>query len=90
MFGVESTQHQIFTEVETVVDSVMAGFNGTILAYGQTSAGKSWTMEGVMADDELRGVIPRAVDKLFDLIEQAPVSVQFQIKISYYEIYCEK
>lgn len=82
--------------MEGTVDAVMTGFNGTILAYGQTSAGKSWTMEGALsAVDEdtknrLGGVTPRAVDKLFALINEAPTSIQFQIKISYYEIYCER
>jgi kinesin family protein 5 len=90
MFGVSTSQAEIFAQVENVVDSVMSGFNGTILAYGQTSAGKSWTMEGVLDDPILRGVIPRAIDKLFDLIENASVNIQFQLKMSYYEIYCEK
>ncbi len=68
----------------------MSGFNGTILAYGQTNSGKSWTMEGVLDDPELRGVIPRAVDSLFESIAQSPDHMQFQLKIYYYEIYCEK
>lgn len=41
-----ATQAEIFDEVKTIVDSVMEGFNGTILAYGQTSSGKTHTMEG--------------------------------------------
>ena len=47
-------------------------------------------MEGILDGSELCGVIPRAVDKLFALIESAAVTIQFQVKISYYEIYCEK
>ena len=39
IFGVDTTQSQLFESVEGVVDSVMEGFNGTILAYGQTSSG---------------------------------------------------
>jgi kinesin family protein 5 len=69
----------------------MDGFNGAVLAYGQTSAGKSWTMEGPSIwDTEAQGVVPRCVDKLFEDIEKAPSTVQFQIIVSYYEIYCEK
>lgn len=69
----------------------MSGFNGAVLAYGQTSAGKSWTMEGPSIwDSDFQGVVPRSVDKLFEDIEKAPATVQFQIIVSYYEIYCEK
>ena len=69
VFGADCTQMDIYTEVKTVVDSVMSGFNGTIMAYGQTSAGKSWTMDGASIwDIESQGVIPRIVDSLFDSI----------------------
>jgi kinesin family protein 5 len=91
VFGKDSTQIQVFDEVKGVVDSVMSGFNGTILAYGQTSAGKSWTMDGPSIwDIESQGVIPRCVDKLFECIDKADASIQFQVTVSYYEIYCEK
>lgn len=91
MFGVDSSQSQIFGEISSTVDSVMDGFNGAVLAYGQTSAGKSWTMDGPSIwDSEFQGVVPRAVDKLFEDIEKAPSTIQFQIIVSYYEIYCEK
>jgi len=90
MFGFDTTQEQIFNDVKGVVEAVMDGINGTILAYGQTSSGKSWTMEGILDDNELQGVIPRAVDVLFSSIDNAPPSLQFQIKVAYYEIYCEK
>jgi hypothetical protein len=91
IYGVDTTQDEIFAKVENVIDSILSGFNGTILAYGQTNAGKSWTMEGLLDDSsELRGVIPRAIDRIFHLIEKSPENLQFQLKLSYYEIYCEK
>lgn len=91
IFGGDSTQSDIFGEVNATVDFVMSGFNGAVLAYGQTSAGKSWTMEGPSIwDSDFQGVVPRSVDKLFEDIEKAPETVQFQIIVSYYEIYCEK
>ena len=46
IFGSDTAQRRVFEEVEGVIASVMNGFNGTVLAYGQTSAGKSFTMEG--------------------------------------------
>jgi hypothetical protein len=39
--GMKTTQATVFSEVEGVIDSVMSGFNGTVLAYGQTSAGEN-------------------------------------------------
>jgi kinesin family protein 5 len=48
-----------------VVKGVMEGINGTLLAYGQTSSGKTHTMSGVAGDPEAVGVIPRAVEDLF-------------------------
>lgn len=69
----------------------MSGFNGTVLAYGQTSAGKSWTMEGPSIwDNNSQGIISRSVDKLFDLISKADEDNNFQVSVAYYEIYCEK
>ncbi len=39
VFGTATKQTEMFDEVSSTVNSVMAGFNGTIMAYGQTSAG---------------------------------------------------
>ena len=69
----------------------MTGFNGTVLAYGQTSAGKSWTMEGPSIwDTASQGIIPRSIDRVFDNIAKADMSISFEVSVSYYEIYCEK
>jgi kinesin family protein 5 len=52
--------------VEPIVQSVLEGFNGTILAYGQTSSGKTHTMLGPDIDNlEHRGIIPRMVGGIF-------------------------
>lgn len=41
------TQRQIYRDVaHSIVHSVMCGYNGTVLAYGQTASGKTYTMEG--------------------------------------------
>jgi ribosomal protein L29 len=73
------------------VDSVLAGFNGAIMAYGQTAAGKSYTMEGPsLFDKNSQGIISRSVEKLFRAISQANDNIQFQIIASYLEVYCEK
>eukprot|EP00727_Mastigamoeba_balamuthi_P002532 m51a1_g12276 putative kinesin heavy chain (192) ;mRNA; f:226847-227593 len=75
------------------VNDVLDGFNGTIFAYGQTGAGKSYTMmgpDGSIMDDDMRGVIPRAAGQLFDAIrgDKGEVS-EWKIKCSYLEIYLE-
>ena len=50
----------MFTEIgKPIVDSIFKGFNGTILAYGQTSAGKTYTMYG---SEKNRGIIPRIIE----------------------------
>lgn len=52
-----------------IVDSVLDGYNGTILAYGQTSSGKTHTMLGEDLDNiEERGIIPRMVSGFFEKI----------------------
>ena len=45
--------------------STLQGYNATIIAYGQTGTGKTYTMEGVHADEEQRGIIPRSIEEIF-------------------------
>ena len=52
------------------MNSVLGGFNGTIFAYGQTGTGKTFTMEGVRTDENLKGVIPRSFDHIFTHISR--------------------
>ena len=74
-----------------IVDSVLEGFNGTILAYGQTSSGKTHTMLGPDIDDDVnKGIIPRMVAGIFGKIESAPEDIEFTVKVSFIEIYNEK
>lgn len=49
-----------------IVDGVVDGFNGTIMAYGQTGAGKTTTMMGQLEpdDNQMRGLVPRCVERL--------------------------
>ena len=66
---------------------MVEGFNGTILAYGQTSSGKTYSMLG--SNVEL-GIIPRMINCLFDHIEEQNENVEFGLRASMLEIYCEK
>ena len=73
---------------ENIVSSLMDGFNGTILAYGQTGAGKTFTMTGASESYKHRGVIPRAISQVFKEVADRPQNA-FVVRISYLEIYNE-
>ena len=68
VFDMSSTQKGVYdVAVVPVVESVLNGYNGTILAYGQTSSGKTHTMLGEDIENvEERGIIPRMVSGFFD------------------------
>lgn len=69
---------------------VLNGFNGTIFAYGMTSSGKTHTMEGVLADQDLQGIIPRIVQDIFNHIYLMDKDAVITISVSYYEIHLDK
>lgn len=70
---------------------VLDGFNGTIFAYGQTSSGKTHTMQGPDIEDlEMQGIIPRMVRTVFARIATAGEQMEFTVKISMIEIYMER
>eukprot|EP00742_Colponemidia_sp_Colp-10_P004246 GILJ01004530.1.p1 GENE.GILJ01004530.1~~GILJ01004530.1.p1 ORF type:complete len:795 (-),score=178.48 GILJ01004530.1:126-2510(-) len=84
------TQDAIYNETAfPIVESVLQGYNGTIFAYGQTGTGKTHTMEGKDSPPELKGVIPRAFDHIFDAI-QTTTNKQFLVRASFLEIYNEE
>lgn len=62
------------------------GFNGTILAYGQTGAGKSHTMFGPLSD---RGIVPRISRSIFSHIALGLSDIEYTVSISIMEIYNE-
>eukprot|EP00794_Sanderia_malayensis_P017022 gene17022-18736_t len=85
-----SKQRDIYDETfSPLVDSVLDGYNGTIFAYGQTGTGKTFTMEGVRGDPDLRGVIPNSFDHIFTHISRTH-DQQFLVRASYLEIYQEE
>lgn len=67
------------------------GYNGTVFAYGQTGSGKTFTMMGAdIESPELRGVIPRIVEQIFESIIASPSTMEYTVKVSYMEIYMER
>ncbi|CAG9323451.1 unnamed protein product [Blepharisma stoltei] len=92
VFSPDSSQAEVYEmAARPVVESVLEGFNGTILAYGQTSSGKTFTMSGPSLDDPVyRGIIPRMVKTVFQSIQEADEHLEFAVKVGYCEIYLEK
>jgi hypothetical protein len=70
-----------------VVAAVLSGINGTVMAYGQTSSGKTHTMSGTETDP---GVMTRAVEDIFAAVDAQRETRRFAITASYLEIYNEE
>lgn len=84
VFGFESSQDNVFNNVsKSVLKTLFEGYNCTIFAYGQTGSGKTYTMSGVSDNWEQRGIIPRALQKIFKKSEKKKLNIY----ISYLEIY---
>ncbi|XP_036361553.1 kinesin-like protein KIF9 isoform X2 [Octopus sinensis] len=83
------SQEEVYNEVAAdLVNAALMGYNGTILCYGQTGAGKTFTISGVHENFQYRGLIPRAISQLFKQIEDCTENV-ISVRISYLEIYNE-
>jgi kinesin family member 5 len=87
-----SRQSDVFDySIRPTVDDILNGYNGTVFAYGQTGAGKSYTMMGTDIDDDVgKGVIPRIVEQIFASIMASPSSIEYTVRVSYMEIYMER
>ncbi|XP_044520597.1 kinesin-like protein KIF3A isoform X4 [Monodelphis domestica] len=91
VFGPDSKQLDVYNlTARPIIDSVLEGYNGTIFAYGQTGTGKTFTMEGVRAVPELRGIIPNSFAHIFGHIAKAEGDTRFLVRVSYLEIYNEE
>ncbi|NWI31217.1 KIF9 protein, partial [Sula dactylatra] len=76
------------TVAKKVVSEALIGCNGTIMCYGQTGAGKTYTMTGATAEYKHRGIIPRALQQVFKATAHS-VDPFVTVRISYLEIYNE-
>uniref|UniRef100_A0A7M5XG63 Kinesin motor domain-containing protein n=1 Tax=Clytia hemisphaerica TaxID=252671 RepID=A0A7M5XG63_9CNID len=86
VFGEAISTEQIYETLGSpIVEYVVAGFHGTLLAYGQTASGKTHTIMGDPGDE---GIIPRALKDLFHNIHKCE-NREFLIRASYLEIYNE-
>ncbi|XP_039084179.1 kinesin-like protein KIF9 isoform X2 [Hyaena hyaena] len=76
------------TVAKNVVSQALDGYNGTIMCYGQTGAGKTYTMTGATENYKHRGILPRALQQVFRMIEERPTHA-ITVRVSYLEIYNE-
>ena len=94
--------------VEPLVQGLFGGYSATVLAYGQTGSGKTYTMGSLdtaaecksnaapiassRAPSREKGIIPRAVDTLYERIEKEKREggKDVKVKVSYVEIYNEE
>ncbi|KAM4908135.1 kinesin-1 heavy chain isoform X2 [Molothrus aeneus] len=91
VFQSNTSQEQVYNDcAKKIVKDVLEGYNGTIFAYGQTSSGKTHTMEGKLHDPDGMGIIPRIVQDIFNYIYSMDENLEFHIKVSYFEIYLDK
>ncbi|XP_021709776.1 kinesin-like protein unc-104 isoform X4 [Aedes aegypti] len=86
-----STQSMVYADIgEEMLQHSFDGYNVCIFAYGQTGAGKSYTMMGKQEESQ-EGVIPMICKDLFRRIQETEgVDLKYSVEVSYMEIYCER
>jgi hypothetical protein len=93
VYGEDSSQKFLYENTaKSAVLSVLEGYNATMLAYGQTGTGKTYTMEGFSSglEDPQKGIIPRSMEEIFRYIENSSnKSKTFMVRASYLQIYNE-
>jgi hypothetical protein len=67
VWGAQSSQAQIFEQVEALALSVVDGFNACICCYGQTGSGKTFTMTGLPREGK-PGISFQTMDKVFEML----------------------
>ncbi|XP_072330897.1 kinesin-like protein KIF1A isoform X19 [Scyliorhinus torazame] len=86
-----ASQQQVYQDIgEEMLEHAFEGYNVCIFAYGQTGAGKSYTMMGKQ-EKEQQGIIPQLCEDLFARInDNANANLSYSVEVSYMEIYCER
>uniref|UniRef100_A0A8I6AJU2 Kinesin family member 21B n=1 Tax=Rattus norvegicus TaxID=10116 RepID=A0A8I6AJU2_RAT len=102
VFDLDTWQEQIYsTCVSKLIEGCFEGYNATVLAYGQTGAGKTYTMGtgfDTVTSEEEQGIIPRAIAHLFRGIderkrraqEQGVTGPEFKVSAQFLELYNEE
>eukprot|EP00439_Symbiodinium_sp_Y106_P066160 s1006_g10.t1 len=90
-FGQETSQQQVYEDVgRRVVQDVLSGYNGTILAYGPTGSGKTFCMFGPpqgRSPRDLEGLVPRAVEQVLEHVRQSGGT---KLQCSFFEVYLDR
>ncbi|XP_039547441.1 kinesin-like protein KIF1A isoform X19 [Pimephales promelas] len=87
-----ASQQQVYRDIgEEMLLHAFEGYNVCIFAYGQTGAGKSYTMMGKQEKDQL-GIIPLLCEDLFTKFNDNNTdnNMSYSVEVSYMEIYCER
>jgi tetratricopeptide (TPR) repeat protein len=87
VFGTTSTQAEVFHECRSLVQSAFDGYNVTIFTYGQTGAGKTWTLYG---SGQEPGISPRTCEVIFATVAKMSDQCQIDMKASMIELYCSE
>ncbi|XP_053314847.1 kinesin-like protein KIF1A isoform X1 [Spea bombifrons] len=84
-------QKQVYRDIgEEMLLHAFEGYNVCIFAYGQTGAGKSYTMMGKQEPSQ-QGIIPQLCEDLFSRINDTTNdNMSYSVEVSYMEIYCER
>ncbi|XP_051485924.1 kinesin-like protein KIF21A isoform X6 [Apus apus] len=102
VFNIDSQQEEIYTQcIEKLIEGCFEGYNATVFAYGQTGAGKTYTMGtgfDVNITEEEQGIISRAVKHLFRCIEEKKQAAikqglpppDFKVNAQFLELYNEE
>ncbi|XP_011049902.1 PREDICTED: kinesin-like protein unc-104 isoform X12 [Acromyrmex echinatior] len=86
-----SSQLMVYKDIgEEMLEHAFEGYNVCIFAYGQTGAGKSYTMMGKQEEGQ-EGIIPQICKDLFRKISYTSNErLKYSVEVSYMEIYCER
>nr|XP_039270728.1 kinesin-like protein KIF1B isoform X1 [Styela clava] len=87
-----SSQQKVYDDLgREMLQHAFNGYNVCIFAYGQTGAGKSYTMMGKQDGGDQAGIIPQLCEELFCRVSgHEEQSLKFSVEVSYMEIYCER
>uniref|UniRef100_A0AAY4BXW2 plus-end-directed kinesin ATPase n=1 Tax=Denticeps clupeoides TaxID=299321 RepID=A0AAY4BXW2_9TELE len=86
-----ASQNQVYNDIgKEMLQHAFEGYNVCIFAYGQTGAGKSYTMMGKQEEGQ-EGIIPQLCEDLFEKInDNNTEELSYSVEVSYMEIYCER
>ena len=90
IFGPNSTQQDIYDNcAKKSVENFLLGYNSAIIIHGQNNSGKSYTMSGKNDDNNLKGIIPRVAEDVFEFIRDNE-NLEFIVQVSIVDIYKDK